>query len=79
MTLMNILKTKGFLTKTKRNRAYLYAATRPQEQVVGSMIREFVNRVLDGASAPIVLQLVRHVRLSPTERAELVRLIKEAK
>ena len=79
MTLMNILETKGFLTKTKRNRAYVYAATRPQDQVVGSMIREFVNRVLDGASTPIVLQLVRQVRLTATERKELVRLIKEAK
>lgn len=79
MTIMNILETKGFLTKTKRSRAYLYTATRPQEQVVGRMIRDFVNRVLDGASTPLVLQLVRQARLSPAERDELVRMIREAK
>jgi predicted transcriptional regulator len=79
MTVMNILETKGFLRKTKRDRAYVYAATRPREQVVVGMIREFVNRVLDGASSPLLLQFVRQVRLSPAERDELVRLIKEAK
>ena len=79
MTIMGILETKGFLSKTKRKRAYVYQSTRPRDQVVGGMVREFVNRVFDGASAPFLLQLVQHTKLKPSERDELVRLIKEAK
>lgn len=79
MTVMNVLEAKGYLSKTKENRAHVYRPTRPQQQVVGRMVREFVNRVFDGASRPLLLQLVRQTRLTEAERDELVRLIREAK
>jgi predicted transcriptional regulator len=79
MTVMNVLEAKGYLSKTKENRAHVYRPTRPQQQVVGRMVREFVNRVFDGASRPLLLQLVRQTRLTAAERDELVRLIREAK
>ena len=79
MTMMNILEDKGYLSKTKHNRAYRYQPTRPQSLVVGSMVREFVNRVFDGASTPLLLQLVQDTRLTRAERDELVRLIRDAK
>jgi predicted transcriptional regulator len=40
------------------------------------MVSEFVDRVFDGASRPLLLHLVRSGRLSDKERAELLRLIK---
>ena len=79
MTMMNILEDKGYLSKTKHNRAYRYQPTRPQGLVVGSMVREFVNRVFDGASTPLLLQLVQETRLTRGERDELLRLIRDAK
>jgi BlaI family penicillinase repressor len=78
MTMMNILEAKGYLTKEKQQRAYLYRPARPQRAVIGSMVREFVNRVFDGASRPLLLHLVEDRRLSRKEREELLRLIKEA-
>jgi predicted transcriptional regulator len=42
------------------------------------MIREFVNRVFDGASRSLLLHLAKDRRLTARERDELVRLIKEA-
>jgi BlaI family penicillinase repressor len=77
MTMMNILETKGYLKKEKDDRAYRYRPTRPERTVITSMVREFVNRVFDGASQPLLLHLVKDRRLSDTERAELVRLIKD--
>ena len=79
LTVMNILEAKGYLAKSKQNRAYLYRPTRPQQQVVGGMVREFVNRVFDGASRPLLLQLVQETRLTQGERDELLRLIKKPK
>ena len=78
MTMMNILEAKGFLRKDKADRAYRYRPARPRQAVVGSMVREFVNRVFDGASRPLMLHLVKERRLTAKERAALIRLIGES-
>jgi BlaI family transcriptional regulator, penicillinase repressor len=75
MTLMGILTTKGFLTRRESERAYVYSPTRPRQQVVGRLVRDFVDRVFDGAAHPLLLHLVRHEKLTPAERKELRRLI----
>jgi BlaI family penicillinase repressor len=78
MTMMNILETKGYLKKEKHDRAYRYRPARPERAVITSMVREFVSRVFDGASRPLLVHLVTDGRLTATEKQELVRLIKEA-
>jgi BlaI family penicillinase repressor len=75
MTMMNILEAKGYLTKSPRGRAYAYRPTQPERAVVTSMIREFIDRVFDGASRPLLLHLIKDTRLSKAERDELRRLI----
>ncbi|MBI4475875.1 MAG: BlaI/MecI/CopY family transcriptional regulator, partial [Acidobacteria bacterium] len=45
MTMMRILEEKGYLKKTRADRAYLYRPARPRKQVVGSMVRDFIDRV----------------------------------
>jgi len=80
MTMMNILETKGYLKKDKKDkdeRAYRYRPVRPERTVITSMVREFVNRVFDGASQPLLMHLVKDHRLSDEEREQLVRLIRE--
>src|SRR5256885_637247 len=78
MTMMNILEAKGFLKKEKQERAYRYRAAQAERVVLGSMVREFVARVFDGASRPLLLHLVKDRRLTTKEREELMRLIKES-
>jgi BlaI family penicillinase repressor len=79
MTMMNILEAKGYLRKDKADRAFRYRPTRPRQAVVTSMVREFVSRVFDGASRPLMLHLVKQRRLTNDERAALIKLIKETK
>ena len=55
MTMMNILEAKGYLTKETHDRACRYRPARPERAIVGSMVRELVNRVFDGASRPLLL------------------------
>ena len=78
MTMMNILETKGYLKKEKADRAYLYRPAKPERKVISSMVREFVNRVFDGAPRPLLQHLVKDGRLTEEERRELMRLIEEA-
>jgi BlaI family penicillinase repressor len=78
MTMMNVLETKGYLKKATEDRAYRYHATRPQGAVIASMVREFVDRVFDGASRPLLLHLVQDKGLSVAQRRQLQRLLDEA-
>lgn len=53
MTMMKILEQKGHLKKTQVDRAYVYRPSQPKNQVIGSMVREFVNRVFNGSAEPL--------------------------
>lgn len=77
MTMMNILEQKGHLKKRRQERAFLYRAARPRQQVLRAMVREFVDRVFNGAAEPLVVHLVRDRRLSEKELREIARLIEE--
>src|SRR5688572_32081783 len=55
MTMMKILEEKGYLTKSAADRAHLYRQTKPREQVMGAMVRDFVDRVFDGAPDALLL------------------------
>ena len=74
-TMMNVLETKGHLKKQSADRAHVYQPTRPQQQVLRSMVREFVNRVFDGSARPLLVHLLKEPGLSERERRELQRLL----
>ena len=77
LTMMKILEQKGYVKKTRVERAFVYRPTRPRQQVLGGMVREFIDRVFDGASRPMLLHLVKETRLSEKERKALLRAIEE--
>ena len=77
LTMMGILEQKGHLKKTAGERAYVYSPTRPQQQVVGSMVSEFVHRVFNGSARPLLVHLMEDPHIRPDELAELEQLLKE--
>jgi BlaI family penicillinase repressor len=77
MTMMKILEEKGYLKKTQIERAHVYRPARPRQQVVGAMVREFVDRVFDGAAGGLLLHLARDGRLSKEERQRIKELIEK--
>jgi len=77
MTMMNVLERKGHLRKKTVGRSFLYRPTRPQQQVVGSMVREFVKRVFGGSAQPLLVHLVDEHDLSPEELELLAKRIEE--
>src|SRR5689334_21559027 len=72
MTMMRILEQKGYLKKTLVERAHVYRAAKPRQQVLGGMVLEFVDRVFDGASRPMLLHLVKSTKLSDKDRKALL-------
>ena len=77
MTMMKILEEKGYLKKALVERAYVYKPSRPRQQVVGAMVREFVDRVFDGAAGGLLAHLAKDSRLSKDERQHIRRVIEE--
>src|SRR5574339_1158297 len=77
MTMMKILEEKGYLKKTRVGRAFVYRPTRPRQQVVGAMVRDFVDRVFDGAASGLLLHLAKDRSLSREERRHIRRIIEE--
>ena len=78
MSMMGTLEGKGYLKKRADGRAFRYRPARPEQRVISGMVREFVDRVFDGASRPLLAPLVSEGRLTDEEREELRRLIDEA-
>ena len=74
-TMMNILETKGHLKREPGEKAHVYAPVRPQQIVVRSMVREFVNRVFDGSARPLLVHLLKEKGLTERERRELQKLL----
>jgi len=78
-TMMNVLETKGHLKKEPGAKAQTYVPVRPQQTVVRSMVREFVDRVFDGSARPLLVHLLKEKGLTAAERKELQKLLgKEA-
>jgi BlaI family penicillinase repressor len=78
MTMMRILEEKGYLRKTVADRAHVYRPARPRHQVVGAMVRDFVDRVFDGASDALLVHLAKDNRLTEKQRRLVKQLIEKA-
>jgi predicted transcriptional regulator len=76
MTMMKILEDKGYLKKVRVERAYEYRPAQPRQQVVGAMVRDFLDRVFDGAAAPLLMHLAKDAKLSRADK-ELIRRMSE--
>ena len=77
MTMMRILEEKGYLKKVQVDRAYVYKPAKPRQQVVGAIVRDFVDRVFDGASDSLLLHLASDNKLTDKQRRIVKQLIEE--
>ena len=74
MTMMKILEGKKYLKRTEVDRAYVYRPAQPQKQVVGAMVKDFLNRVFNGSAEPLLVHLVEDHHLSQSDLEEIARL-----
>jgi predicted transcriptional regulator len=76
MTMMNILEQKGHLKKSQVDRAFVYKPAHPKQQVIGSMVRDFVDRVFNGSAEPLLLHLVNDKKLTEKELNEIREIVR---
>jgi predicted transcriptional regulator len=77
MTVMGVLEQKGRLKKAVSGRAYVYSPSQPQSEVVTGMVRDFVSRVFNGMSKPLLVSMLEDGKITEEELDEVKRLLKE--
>ena len=77
MTLMRILQEKGYLTKATDEKAHVYRPAKPSQQVIGGMVRDFLDRVFDGASDALLVHLARDNKLTAKQKRTVRQLLDE--
>ena len=55
----------------------MYRPTRPKNQVIRGMVKEFVDRVFNGSAEPLLVHLVQERRLSERDLQEIKRLMRK--
>src|SRR5204863_9205883 len=63
LTMMKILEQNGYVQKTLEERAFVYRPARPRQQVISSMVREFVDRVFVVGSRTMMRHLIVLIKL----------------
>lgn len=74
-TLLNRLLNKGAIAAVKEGRRYLYSPLLQREAYVHAQSKDLLDRLFDGRLAPLVAHFSAQQKLSPTDIAELKRLI----
>jgi BlaI family penicillinase repressor len=77
MTLMRILQEKGYLTRATHEKAHVYRPAKPRQQVIGGMVRDFLDRVFDGAPDSLLLHLAKDNKLTEKQRRIVKQLVEE--
>lgn len=76
MTMMGILEQKGRLTKEAVERAYVYKPAEPQREVVGGMVKDFIQRMFDGSAQPLLVHLAENRQIRQEHLDEISKLLK---
>jgi len=75
MTVMERLRAKGFLERTKADGVFRYSPVASKATVMEGIVQDFVEGVLGGSVSPLVAYLTNRVDVDEQQLAELKRLV----
>ena len=77
LTLMRILRDKGYLSCQKEGRAYIYLPKVRREDAARSAVRQLLGKFFSDSPGELVLTFLRQEELSPAELDEIKRRIQK--
>lgn len=75
LTMMERLRSKGYLQRAQHEGVYRYQTTAEQQDVVSSAVGSFVEKTLQGSISPFVAWMSEKAEVSDNELAELEALV----
>ena len=75
MTIMDIMRAKGYLTRHKAGGAFLYQARARQSATTRRMLRDLVDRAFDGSVAAVMVNLLESAELDAAQIKRLRELL----
>ncbi len=77
LTLMRILKAKGYLASRKEGRAHVFTPTVDRETVARKAVHQLLRKFFAGSPSELVLAFLREEDLTPEELDEIKRKIRD--
>src|SRR5262245_6361227 len=71
LTVMERLREKGYLTRTKQAGLFQYASALPKAELLRRLVQDFVEKTLGGSLSPFSLYLAQAPNITEEELAEL--------
>jgi BlaI family transcriptional regulator, penicillinase repressor len=78
LTVMRILRAKGYLTCRKSGRAHVYSPKVDRETAAKKAVRQLLAKFFAGSPGELVLSFLRDEELTPEELERLKRKIEES-
>ena len=76
MTVMGIMEDKGYVTREKSERTFIYSPRVTEAATKKRMLRDVVERVYEGSTMSVVVNLLESAEIDPKELKQLRALIK---
>ena len=76
LRLMQIMHTKGLLTRDESDRSHVYAPAQAQDKLQGKLLKDLIQKAFSGSAKALVLAALRS-GISKQEREEIEQLLKE--
>jgi predicted transcriptional regulator len=75
LNVMERLRKKSYLTRKKAQGLFRYSSSKPKEELLGSLVDDFVDNALGGSVSPLMEFLTKRAPLSGEQVEELRRLV----
>jgi BlaI family transcriptional regulator, penicillinase repressor len=77
LKMLQIMTEKGLVERDDSERAHVYVARRPEEQTLGQLVGDLLDRAFEGSASRLVLRALESRPASHEELAEIRKLLDE--
>ncbi|USX22559.1 BlaI/MecI/CopY family transcriptional regulator [Oxalobacteraceae bacterium OTU3REALA1] len=75
LRLLQVMHTKGLLTRDESQRAHVYAPAQEQDSIQTNLLKDLIQKAFSGSGKALVLAALRGGHVSKKERAEIQALL----
>lgn len=79
LRLLQVMHTKGLLTRDESQRAHVYAPTQEQDSLQTNLLKDLIQKAFSGSGKALVLAALRGGHVSKKEREEIQALLDQEK